>query len=448
MSSLLVVGFNPGLSERIRVAAAFAEVDYVSFSDADALFESADTIAPRFIIISTIGVNAKESIAGEVQSIKQFFPNVFVMVVAEKKITGADAKFLKKSGANYVILENEFFQSIRLEYFLIYVVKCSLTPVKVSDLKIGTTIPFKVLSILPLNRKVVPVIPKGTLFSEEKQKKLLTINEIYISREDLESYVEYFLVHEDKSANGLSSRCRAQFQVVASMHTNLMMNLTDQSEQGSYEGGKQILDKILKLCNDLLLTLATVPEPWNIIDQSAIGTIGATDRSMFIASMAALTSFLSGLGVAEEIMFGGLFCDLGLLDLSPKCLALLNSTEDRERLPAEDLNAYTHHPLISLNRLLERKIQLSDRQKEIILCTHEQMDKCGFPRKVAPEKIPIESALIYFHELIDLEFRMQMGKQRLTYIEARQKVLDRELKSGKKFSLLLLETIRKHISNS
>lgn len=448
MSSLLVVGFNSEQLARIKSASKFAEVEYFSYENADALFEVAEQVAPRFIILSTVGVKAKESIAGEVQSIKQFFPNIFVLVVAEKKITGADAAFLKKSGANYVILENEFLSTIRLEYFLIYVVKCSLTPVKVTDLKIGTVIPFKVLSILPLNKKVIPVIPKDTLFSLEKQKKLLSINEIYISREDFESYTEYFMANQDKSAAGLASRCRAQFQMVAHMHTNLVMFLTDQSEQGSYEGGKQTLDKILKLCNDLLLTLATVPEPWNILDQSAIGAIGATDRSMIIASMASLASFMAGYGSYQDIMFGGLFCDLGMLDLSPKSLSLLNTVEGRCNLPVEDLNTYQHHPLISLNKLLERKIQLSERQKEIILCTHETSDKSGFPRKVAPEKIPVESALIQFYELVDLEFRIQMGKQRLTYPEARNKVLNVERESSKKFSLLLLETIKKHIAES
>lgn len=442
MSDLLVVGLDQECTNRVRVASIFAQIDIVSYKKADDLFDITDQINPRFMILSTLGVSTKESIAGEVQSIKQFYPKVFVMVVVEKKMTSADAAFLKKSGANYVILENEFLNTIRLEYFLVFVVKASLTPIKVGDLKVGTVIPFPVQAILPLNEKVVPVVPKDTLLSQERYNKLTTTSELYVGREDLEAYLKYYIAHEDKSAKGLAQRCRVQFQTVANAHVNLMLLLTDQSESGSFDQGKQLLEQTVALCSDLLMTLSSVPEPWNIIDQSVIGAIGATDRSMVIASLAALTSFIAGFGVSEDIMLAGLFCDLGLLDLSPRALGKLHSTEDRERLNPEDLNVYNHHPLISLNRLLERKMQLSEKQKEIILCTHEQVDKKGFPKRIAPEKIPIESSMILFHELVDFEFRVQMGKQRISYVEARQIVFDREYANANKFSLLLLEKIK------
>lgn len=442
MSDLICIGFDESYQKRIKTSAEFLEIQSSFHKTSDELYETAGALQPKFMIISTLGFSKKEDIAGEIQVLRQFFPDTFLGAVAEKKLSVADAVFVKKSGCNYVFLENDFMNTMRLEYVMLQIVKASFVPVKASDFKVGTDVDFPIYTLLPLNKKILPVVQPSTTLSDSRIQKLLTVGELFIKRDSIEKYSLYVSKHEDKSAGGLANRCRAEFHNVAYAHTNLVFMLTDQAEAGSYEQGKLLLEKCQLLAASLLTTLAVVPEPWTVIDQSTFGTIGSTDRSMMIAAMAALASFNSDLGVPEDILMAGLFCDLGLLDLSPKSLFKMADPEGRSSLPPEDLEVFQKHPVLSLNRLLERKLQISEKVKEIILSTHEQNDKKGFPRQLLPEKIPIEASLLFFHEIIDLEFRVKFGKERRTYPDVRKMVFDREYQSQSKFSLLFLEQIK------
>ncbi|MFZ3230783.1 MAG: hypothetical protein WA160_11305 [Pseudobdellovibrio sp.] len=447
MSDLICIGFDDDGQKRIRIATDFLDVKTTFFKNADDVFESDAQVQPRCVIISTVNVERKEDISGEVQVLRQFYPETFIAVVVAKKIKLEDAKFVKKSGCNYLFLENDFISSTRFEYVLLQVVNAAYLPLKVADFKLNTTVDFHVYTIMPLNQKILAVIQPGTLLTEARMAKLATVEELYVKRSQIFQYSEYLIKYPDLSAKGLANRCRAQFQSVALAHSNLVFLLTDQAEAGSFDQGKILLKNCLDLCTNLLETLSMLPDPWSVISQSTFGMLGGTDRSMMIAAMAAVTSFATGLGLSEDVMLAGLFCDLALLELSPKSLGKLDSVEGRTQLTPEDIVIFTNHPTISLNRLLESKMQISETIKNIILCTHAQANKQGFPRHILPERIPYESALILFHEMVDLEFRMKLGKEREGYQVVRKRVFDREAKAGR-FNLVVIEKIREMMANS
>ena len=120
------------------------------------------------------------------------------------------------------------------------------------------------------------------------------------------------------------------------------------------------------------------------------------------------------------------------------------------QLKDEDIAVFKNHPVTSLNRMLENKMQISDSVKNIIVCTHEQADKKGFPKHIMPDKIPPESALILFHEMVDLEFRMKLGAERESYPVVRKRVFDREdamiRAKTARFSGVVIEKLRKMIA--
>ncbi|MFZ4404828.1 MAG: hypothetical protein ACOYOK_12060 [Pseudobdellovibrionaceae bacterium] len=382
------------------------------------------------------------AISGEVQVLRQFFPDAYIAIVIDKKLTVDDAIFVKKSGCNFVLSENDFLNTIRIDYIILNVVKASLIPIKASDIKPGTVVDFSVYTIMTLNKKIMPVLHPGSEVSDSKYQKMTSLGEIYIRRHDIDAFSKYLNTHTDKSASGLLSRCRAQFLNVTYNHFLLISHILDYSEQSSFQRGKSLIEKCNQLSSEFVFTLGSTPDPWKVIDQSTYGTLGSVDRSMMVASMAGLTAFISGTGDYDSIMMCGLFCDVATLDLSPKTIGLLDSKEGREALDPEDKAKFLAHPSMSLNLILERRFQFTDAQKDIILCSHEQADKKGFPKMLPGNKIPFEASMILFHELVDLEYRVKMGKTRRPYPEVFKEVFQQESAKLDKFTLLFLEKIR------
>jgi len=450
VSDLICIGFDEEGKKRVKTACDFLLIDQEFYKGSDVLFETEGLAQPRCVLISAVNIEKKEDIVNKVQVIRQVFPETFIVLIAEKKIKPEDAKFVKKSGCNYVILEPDFLYTTRLEYILLQVVCAAYVPVKVSDFKPNTTVDFSVYTIMTLNKKILPVIQAGTVLSDARLAKLSTVSELYVKRNQVDMYTDYVTKNKDLSAKGLANRCRAEFQSVALAHANLVFLLTDQAEAGSFDQGKILLENCQNLAKNLLETLTMLPDPWEVLSQSTFGMIGGTERSIMIAAMAAVASFNTMLGSPEETMLAGLFCDLALLELSPKSLGKLDSAEGRLQLKDEDIAVFKNHPVTSLNRMLENKMQISDSVKNIIVCTHEQADKKGFPKHIMPDKIPPESALILFHEMVDLEFRMKLGAERESYPVVRKRVFDREdamiRAKTARFSGVVIEKLRKMIA--
>lgn len=442
MSDLVSIALNESLLRRLKGAAEFAAVPWTDYPTLDEIVSLEEKLSPKMILLSVVDIAVKEEVSGQVQTLRQFFPESFIFVLAEKRMTPTEAAFVKKSGGNFVMLVPEFLETIRLEYILSQVVKTSFVPVGADDFKVGTSLDFTVFTKLTLNKKVIPVIHPGTVINQGRIDKLKTAGELQVRRAQVDLFSKYVNESQDNSATGTNRRCRAQLQTVANIHVNLVLTLTDQAEAVSFDKGRDLLKKFTDLCEGLMKNLAVVEDPWDVIDQSILGNLGATDRSVVIAALAALTSLKSGIGIPDDILLAGLFCDLGMLALSPQALGRINSLQQRTLLGPEDLQTYYKHPIVSLNMLLERKIQLSDRVKEIILCTHEQANRQGFPGKITPEKIPVESSLILMHELIDLECRPKGATERPSYISIRKKIFEKERENPEFFSLLMLEKIR------
>lgn len=441
MGEVLAVALDEVHLKRLQSCADSIQISKLEYSSVDDVIVVEPAPTPRVILISCISVSTKEEVAGQVQTLKQFFPDSFIIVLLEKKISIDDLDFVKKSGGNFVILSFDLLNSSQIEYILSQVGKESFVLVGAENLKVGTRVNFTLYTKLTLNNKVVPILQSGTEISQSRMEKMKSVGDLHIRKGEIDLFSKYINEHLDISEEGLSRRCRVQLQSVSILHVNLVLLLLDQGEQGSFEKGREILKKIIDLCDQLLRDLQLVSRPWEIFDQADPEVFGQVDRSVVIACLAAATSLRTGVGVPRDILLAGLFCDLGLLQLSPKCLGHLNSRVERAKLDAEDLLMYKNHPVISLRILLERKIQMSERLKEIILCTHEQADRQGFPNAIAPEKIPVESTIILFHEVVDLEWRVSHGQNKTSFPEVWQDVYKREHESPEAFTLSFLERI-------
>lgn len=416
---------------------SFAHVDNI---DKYAELSTEDQEA-YFILLCAIDEKSEASIAGMVQIAKQMSHESFVMVVVNKRVSPDGAQFIKKSGASLVIVEHELFNSSKLDYIAAQKIRASYLPAKSSEFKKDTTINFGLYHLLPLNKKFLPVAHSGSELTEQRIAKINQIGEVYVRREDLKLYEQYLRDHPDLSAAGLKSRCRAQFLLMQSGYIDLALMLSDQSESASFSYGKTLLDTCTKYASDLLMTLATVGEAFDVINNSSIGEFGTVDRAPAIASYAGLISLMSGVGKPEEIMLSAMIADLGMLDLSPNISRAIRN-ETTSQLPQEDLALYQKHPLISLNVSLSRRLPIGEGMKDIILNTHEKNDGTGFPNRSRGEKIPHEAQLIQFCELIDRGSLIKMGKERKSAAQVRKEIFDRDFTESKYFNILFLDKIK------
>ncbi len=395
-----------------------------------------------FVVVSAVRAAKKEDIVGYVQVAKQSCPEAFLVVIVNKRIPQEITEFVKKSGANLVMLENELLETSKLEFISSQIIRASYVPVKASEFKKDSQLPFHIYGLMPLNQKFIPVVPKGSPFTDTRRSKVESLGDLYVKREDIDQYRAYVVANTDASAAGLKSRCRAQYLNFCASHTDLVFLLSDQSEIGSFQQGKDLFEKCQGLAKDLLVSLSSVGEAWEVVNTSSIGEFGSVERSPSLAAYSGLLSLMSSVGDSTDVMTSALICDIGLIDLSPKLSAYLRKAGTADHMDEEQLKEYCQHPTVSLNRCLSRKLPLTEKLKNIVLCTHERSDGKGYPNKVHGEKVPLESYLIQFSEKVDQIAMPKMGQARVNPLEARKKALEEGQKEMNQFPFLFLEKIK------
>lgn len=430
-------------SERCQAIAQDFQYSYHSVAGLQQLAETQgqyDQI--QFVLLNASHLSEKEGLLKLVQSARQFLKETFICLVAEKKLSAELAAEVKKAGASMVLLENEYFETSRLEFVASQIIRASYVPVKLSEFPQDAVLDFTLYHLLPLNQKLLPILPKGSPLSETRLKKFEGIGEVFVKREEVDKYRNYVETHPDVTGQGLRSRCRAQYLSFCNSHTQLIFLLLDQGESASHHEAKWLFERCEILARDLLTTLSAVGEAWDVVNNSSLGEFGSVERSPTVAAYAGLISLLATLGEPVDVMIGGLLSDVGMLELKPEITKKLRESQNLDQLHAEELAEYQKHPIFSLHRCLERKLSIKENIKEMILCSHERMDSKGFPHGKEGSKIPMEAMLIQFSERIDRGAMIKMGQARIPIQEVRKQLIETEWKEGKIFSLAFLQKLR------
>jgi hypothetical protein len=440
--NFLCIGSDAPTIARCQDLSTEFEYSFLQTTNADSVLELEGKYEmAQFVLVSAVDLR-KEDMTAIVQTVRHVFKESFICVVVDRKIPQDVADFVKKSGANMVILENEFFETSRLEFVASQIIRASYVPVKLSEFPKDSVLDFTLFHLMPLNQKLLPVLPKGTPLSEGRLKKLETVGEVFVRRDEVDRYRHYVETHPDASGQGLKSRCRAQYLSFCNSHSQLIFLLVDQSENASFKEGKWLYDRCEILARDLLTTLSAVGEAWDVVNNSSLGEFGSVERSPTVAAYAGLVSLLASIGEPVDVMVAALLSDVGMLELHPKITKKIRQTQNVDALPPEDLQEYHKHPMMSLNRCLSRRLQIKEAIKEMILCTHERNDGKGFPDGKPASKIPMEAMLIQFSEILDRGAMVKMGQARLPVQEVRKQILEESLKDPKIFSYELLSKLK------
>lgn len=383
-------------------------------------------------------------LAGQVQVLKMLSPNCYVILIINKKLNQEELDFVKKSGLDLVINENDAFETSFLEFVLSQRIKGALVPVKGHDFQPGTAVDFKVLTILPLNKKILPVILPTPHLQGSKYEKIKSSKELYIHRDDIEKAEKYSQTHRDLSASGIVARCRLTYLNLCRAHTDLIVGMFDQSGLITFSGGKFMLEHCAKIASEMLINLSTLKDPWTIINNSTIGQTGSVERSPSVAAMAGLmTLSLTGVNT-EETILAGLLCEIGMISLHPNILKKIRHNQMSELTP-EELKSYHKHPELSIAKCLEKKLPLTEKIKNIILCTHERFDRNGFPRNINPQMIPKESQLLQYSEFIDQKLIIKMGQENIKAYKLQMDVLEQEVMNKKMLDVSMAVDLMKYL---
>ncbi len=440
--NFLCIGSDAQTITRCQDLATEFEYSFLQTTNADSVLELEGKYEmAQFVLVNAVSVK-KEDMNAIVQTVRHVFKESFICVVVDRKIPQDVADFVKKSGANMVILENEFFETSRLEFVASQIIRASYVPVKLSEFPKDCVLDFTLFHLMPLNQKLLPVLPKGSPLTEGRLKKLESVGEVFVRRDEVDRYRQYVELHPDSSGQGLKSRCRAQYLSFCNSHSQLIFLLVDQSENASFKEGKWLYDRCEILARDLLTTLSAVGEAWDVVNNSSLGEFGSVERSPTVAAYAGLISLLTSIGEPVDVMVAALLSDVGMLELHPRVTKKLRQTQNPEALAPDDLQEYQKHPVLSLNRCLSRKLQIKDSIKEMILCTHERNDGKGFPNARAAEKIPQEAMLIQFSEMLDRGAMVKMGQARQPVQEIKKQLLESHMKEGKVFSFDVLGKLK------
>ena len=390
-------------------------------------------------------IHGGEELDGEgideiIRTLMSAFSDAFILCLISEKGGKKLAALAKDAGASLILLEDEFFSTSKPEYICTQVIRATYIAIKSSDIVLGVPLGFDLYHLLPQRNKFLKFAFEGDEISEAKLQKIGQASEVYIHKDHAEKFAKYVTQYSDKSPDSVAKRCRAQFLALSAVYTSLVFLVTDQSEHGSFKKGDELLKKCQELTTTLLVTLGSQKSAWDVINRSVIGDFGSVERSPAVAAYAALFALLMDVDKIERLMVATLFSEVGLLFLPPETTEALRKN-DLGKLSPEQKAAYQTYPLKSLNVVLDRKLQIDEKMRDLVLKAHERADGKGLPGKYRDDNIPTEAFLIQFASEVDQRTVVRMGQAAISPEQIYQQLVDEEKKKPGRFTQAFLDKV-------
>jgi response regulator RpfG family c-di-GMP phosphodiesterase len=395
----------------------------------------------EFILMDLRDVQSEQALTFIKAAIKLFEKSFICPLISDKeKSMCAD---YKAAGAQLVLMEQDFFNCSYIEFISSQVVRASYVPVKISDFTANSILDFHLYHLMPLNKKLVVVLPRGTALSQERIKKMENIGDVFVRREEMSHYREYF---ETKAAalveQSSQRKCRALYITYCLAHTQLVFSILDGDEATAGKEGKWLYNRCEILAESLLKTMSMVGEAWDVVDSSAVGEFGSVERAPAVSAYAGLLSLSSSLGEPMDVMMGALLSDVGLLKLNPGITAKIRKEQGVKHLTESEKAEFHKQVFYSRQMLLNKKLPVKETLMEIISTSHERADGRGFPESRKDQDIPVGSYLIQFCEKIDSESTIKMGRIRVPVTQVRKNILEEEMKNPQAFPADFLKKLK------
>lgn len=412
---LLLISQRSALDSRVQLFADSFSYSHTKVETPDQAGESLEGATINFIILDASQAQNQNDVVGYLQVLRYSFPKPPVLVVFPKQFDKKTLPWIRKSGANFIMSEGEFYDLARFDFFACQSIGREYVPVKFGDFKLDSKIEFPLFYFMSANRRYFPIVTAHSLLDQSRLDKLKKIGDVQVRRVDLPLYHKYLETNQDQSANGLMRRCRLQFNQFRESYWKLVNHLTEDAEASSYDEGKKILEECQRLSSDLVTAMMSAGSVFDVISHASEGDLNFTDRSPERASIVGYLCLMADVGNSETAILAALLADIGLLNLPTNCLCAIRKG-GVAGLNEHDRDLYQQHPQLSINCVAQKKIQLEQVVRDTILYSHAQLSGRGFP-EVRPEKIGVEAQLVHFVQRLDDACKIQAGKPKVEYMD-------------------------------
>lgn len=294
--------------------------------------------------------------------------------------------------------------------------------VKLIDMDASQPLDFDIATYMPLNRKYIKLVGKGSALSPEKMDKLKSksVSSLYIDSKEMKQFYTYCskrLANLTDPSSNLSQTERSH-RLQSSVRDLFHAIFEENDSSKGFDYGKQILDQSKEVVNQYVMAKLSV----DLHAQIGLVIDGAKDsyqHASAVSSLACLFSMALGIGKPEDLAIAGLFHDLGLTGVHGDL-----TEEEIEKLSPAERDNYYNHPLMSLFMLREKRITVEPHVALMIEHHHERHDGKGFPKKMNSRKISLEAQLLSFVDQFERLTRIQEGQKRMGPQDAIQKIID------------------------
>lgn len=401
---------------------------------------TATKTSPAAILISLSDYSKIEEKLEAVVQARHLYLRSQIIALISANEGALELEQLRGAGVHRFLQPAEIKDTGKFYYLCSLLVRGAYLPISVLDLFPGTQVEFNAYHKLPINQQYLPVIFSGFLFSDKKYRRLESVKQVYVRREDLDTYRKYIETFHDRRGNALKKRCRATMMSLMAAYTELILVLSLDSEKIEPALLNEQCEQFIQIATELADYLKDCPDVWNVVAQSLEFQFCQYERGPHILAYALFIARKIEWGSLQEVILGVLLTDVGLLDLPANCFKQLQK-RGALQLTESELDLYRSHPEISLNRCLQKGVVVSEELSKILLCTHERVDEKGFPNRTSKEQLPFESQLIQFCEILDQRVRTTLEDGMVTHDFVRRQVWEEEKFSLKCFNEDFLDKI-------
>lgn len=288
--------------------------------------------------------------------------------------------------------------------------------VKLIDIQPNDELNFDLHLFMPMNKKYIKYVGKGSSISEDQQGRLAKhdVGSVFVDQSEMGQFYEY-TANRLKALNkkdGALSETERQERLETSVRAIFTGIFSTAASDASVGHGKALMEEAQETIKTYVLDSEMSDIYKKIISQVSIEEEGY-QHSTNVSVYAALFSMGAGIGKPEELSLGGLLHDLGKLELPDEI-----QNKNEEDLEASERVFYEEHPEKSIKIIKERKLVVPEVIHKAILQHHETFTGSGFPKGVSGKTFKPESQILAMANRFDEMTRIVAGKRRFTAKEA------------------------------
>lgn len=405
--NVLLVTMDPEIREKISssfgsstslkvVETSEAAIDHLTDFKVDAVIIDAKATIEKTFYFENKEVISFQEISQYANQLNNHLP----IVILTNALLSKDGSFAAKCGAT-LIMDRKDISLNKLVYVLRVLRKRTFRTILTRDLKVGESYSVDLYHYLSVNRRYLPFLRAGEVFTEEKKLKVNSseTRHLYAKEDEFRKLLQELSTNQDFCFSEELADIQFKFR---KLHIDFFNISTDGALHFGkllQEDGYAIIERIEKLVNqypDAHTCLKELPYPrWS-----------ALAHGINSAIYAVIFAKASGLEKVQDIAFASLIHNIGLAEIDQNTLKKKESD-----LSSTEMEEYKRHVGKSLELIQRKKMLISPLVEKIISQHHENYDGTGYPERLSGDEISLEASLLSILASFDYLHTVRPGEK-------------------------------------